>query len=131
MSFLDKIVGSGVAQPIEAVGSVLDSLFTSEEEKLDKKEAMARLLQRPQLAQVELNKLEAGHRTIFVAGWRPFIGWICGLGLANTFLLNPWIQWLTEKDGPTLPQDIMLELVLALLGLGALRTFEKARGKSK
>ena len=132
MGFLSKLVGIGdVAKPVEAVGNVLDKLFTSKEEKLTHKEVMARLGQEPSMAQIELNKVEAGHRTIFVAGWRPFIGWVCGLGLANTFLINPWVQWITGEAGPTLPQDIMLELVLALLGLGALRTVDKIAGRAK
>ena len=75
--------------------------------------------------------IEAGHRSIFVAGWRPAIGWVCAVGLLNTFLINPWMQWFTSKPGPVLPQDIMLELVIALLGLGALRTVEKMNGKAK
>ena len=132
MGWLDKLVGiPDPAKTIEAVGGALDKLFTSKEEKLTHKELMERIKQRPQEAQWAINQTEAGHRTIFVAGWRPFIGWVCGLGLANTFLVNPWIQWITSKAGPTLPQDIMLELVLALLGLGALRTLEKSRGVAK
>ena len=123
--------GEAAAAPITAVGNVLDALFTSDEEKLDKNIILTRLAQQPNLAQVELNKVEAGHRSIFVAGWRPFIGWVCGFGLVNTFLINPWLQWITDKPGPVLPQDIMLELVIALLGLGALRTVEKMNGKAK
>ena len=123
--------GESVAAPITAVGNVLDALFTSDEEKLDKQIIMTRLAQQPNLAQVELNKVEAGHRSIFVAGWRPAIGWVCALGLMLTFIVNPLLQWWTSKPGPELPQDIMLELVLALLGLGALRTVEKMNGKAK
>jgi hypothetical protein len=129
--------GKAVAQPVEAVGNVLDKLFTSDEERLDKKIVMERLQQQPSLAQVELNKVEAQHRSTFVAGWRPFIGWVCGVGLAFTFLVNPIIQWLTvvfaEKmiEGPAIPSDIMMELVFALLGLGTLRTAEKFMGRTK
>ena len=130
LSFLG-VGGETVAAPINAVGNVLDALFTSDEEELTLENVKLRLLQQPGLAQVELNKVEAAHRSIFVAGWRPAIGWVCALGLLNTFLLNPWIQWFTSKAGPELPQDIMLELVLALLGLGALRTVEKMNGRAK
>ena len=131
MGFLSGLLGSAAAEPITAVGNVLDQLFTSDEEKLDNNIIMTRLAQQPNLAQVELNKVEAGHRSIFVAGWRPAIGWICAAGLAMTFIINPFLQWFTSKPGPTLPQDIMLELVLALLGLGALRTVEKMNGRAK
>ncbi len=123
--------GETVAAPINAVGNVLDALFTSDDERLDKAVIMERLRQQPSLAQVELNKVEAQHRSIFVAGWRPFIGWVCGVGLLMSFIVNPILQWWTNKPGPALPEDIMMELILALLGLGALRTVEKMNGKAK
>ncbi|MHA2047657.1 MAG: 3TM-type holin [Candidatus Thorarchaeota archaeon] len=133
MGILSKIFGVGEAAvaPITAVGSVLDNLFTSEDEKLTHEEVRMRLALQPDMAQIELNKIEAGHRSIFVAGWRPFIGWVCGIGLANTFLVNPWLQWVSGKAGPELPHEVMMELVFALLGLGTLRTIDKIRGKSK
>ena len=131
MGFLSSLLGGNAAEPITAVGNVLDALFTSDDEKLDKKVILTRLAQQPNLAQVELNKVEAGHRSIFVAGWRPAIGWVCAIGLLMTFIVNPFLQWITGEAGPTLPNDIILELVLALLGLGALRTVEKLQGRAK
>ena len=131
MSFLSGIFGSAAAAPITAVGNVLDALFTSDEEKLDKQALLTKLAQQPNLAQVELNKVEAQHRSIFVAGWRPAIGWICAAGLGMIFIVNPVLQWWSMKPGPELPQGIILELVLALLGLGALRTVEKMNGRAK
>ena len=89
------------------------------------------MAQRPGELQVELNKIEAGHRSLFVAGWRPALGWICAFGLGFTFLINPVIQWATGELGPELPHDIMLELVIGMLGLAGLRTAEKAMGKAK
>jgi hypothetical protein len=123
--------GEGAAAPITAVGNVLDALFTSDEERLDKNIIMTRLAQQPNLAQVELNKIEAGHRSLFVAGWRPAIGWVCAVGLFMTFIINPILQWYSGQAGPALPVDIMMELVIAMLGLGALRTVEKMNGKAK
>lgn len=129
LSFLGG--GEAVAAPITAIGNVLDKLFTSDDERLDKQALLTKLAQQPNLAQVELNKVEAQHRSTFVAGWRPFIGWVCGVGLTFMFLINPILQWITSKPGPALPEDIVLELVLALLGLGALRTVEKMNGRAK
>jgi hypothetical protein len=134
MSVLGKIASSligSTADPVSAVGNVLDELFTSDDERLDKKIILERLRQKPGIAQVELNKVEAQHRSLFVAGWRPFIGWICATGLGFTFLINPCIQWATGKPGPALATDVMMELVLALLGLGTLRTVEKLSGSAK
>jgi len=131
MGFLSKLVGGAAASPIEAIGNVVTGIWGDKGEKMTHAEVMAKLQQQPAMAQVELNKVEAGHRSIFVAGWRPFIGWVCGLGLLNAFLLNPWIDWLTDSPVPDIPTDIMMELVIAMLGLGALRTYEKLQGKAK
>lgn len=131
MSFISKLIGSSAAQPIEAIGTVLDKLFTSDEEKLQAKAVLEKLRQHPAELQVALNKIEAQHRSMFVAGWRPFIGWVCGLGLANVYLVNPWLQWLYGVKGPELPLDVIVELVIAMLGLGTLRTMEKFGGKTK
>lgn len=57
--------------------------------------------------------------------------WVCGFGLAFVFLINPCIQWATGDPGPEMQMDAMLELVLALIGLGTLRTAEKMTGKTK
>ena len=134
MGWLSKVFGgnAGAAvQGVTAVGTIVDNLFTSKDEKLTHEEIRIRLAQQPDMAQIELNKIEAGHRNVFVAGWRPFMGWVGGFGLANMFLINPWIQWLTGTAGPNLPEGVIMELVFALLGLGTLRTIEKIQGKAK
>ena len=124
--------GKAVAEPIEAVGNVLDALFTSDEEKLDKEIIKQRLFLQPALAQAEINKVQAQHRSTFVAGARPFILWVCGFGFLFSFVINPIIQWIMPEVGsPVLPLEVMLELTLAMLGLAGLRTIEKLQGKSK
>lgn len=131
MGFLSKIFGVATKEPIEAIGGVLDELFTSDEEKLDKKILLQRLAMEPAKLQVELSKIEAQHRSIFVAGPRPFIMWVCGVALAFSFIVNPLLQWITGKTGPLILTDVIMELTLALLGLGALRTVEKLNGRTK
>jgi hypothetical protein len=131
MSFFSTLLARSTADPIEAIGTVLDKVLTSDEERLQVQFALEKLRQHPAELQAALNKLEAKHRSLFVAGWRPFIGWISGLGLANLFLINPWLQWLLDISGPALPMDNLMELVIALLGLGTLRTVEKIGGKTK
>ena len=131
MSWLKSLFGGSSVDPVSAVFKGLDSLVTSDEEReqLDLLKIKAR--QEPGKLQVELNKIEAQHRSRFVAGWRPAIGWVCAIGLLFPFIINPILQWFTDKPGPQLPLDALLELVLAMLGLGALRTIEKLKGKSK
>jgi|6_EtaG_2_1085325.scaffolds.fasta_scaffold22100_2 hypothetical protein len=133
MSLLSKVLGtaSGALEPVQAIGNIAETIFGSKNRKLTHAEFMAELAQQPQAAQVELNKIEAQHRSIFIAGWRPAIGWVCAIGLAFPFLVNPILQWATGEPGPQLPVDNLNELVFGLLGLGAMRSFEKFTGKSK
>ena len=89
------------------------------------------------MAQVEVNKAEAGHRSIFVAGWRPFIGWTCGVALAYHFIFAPLILFGVGWAGATIPDlpvfdmDSLMTVLLCMLGLGGMRSFEKAKGLTK
>lgn len=133
MSFWSWLTGgSAVAEPIEAVGNVVDALFTSDEERLDKELIRTRLLQKPALVQAEINKVQAQHRSTFVAGARPGILWVCSMGFLFAFVINPILQWISPDLGsPDLPLDAMMELTLAMLGLSGLRTVEKIKGVAK
>ena len=131
MGFLDKLIGGTAISAATAVSNIVDNFIETPDEKRAWETVKAKMAQEPQLAQIELNKVEAGHRTMFVAGWRPAAGWVCSIGLAFIFLVNPIIQWVTGEPGPELPTDIMFELMLGMLGLGGLRTFEKYSGKTK
>lgn len=131
MSWFSKQVTDGLIDTAKGVADVVDKFVETPDEKTAFKTVMARMAQKPGLAQIELNKIGAAHRSLLVAGWRPAVGWVCALGLANSFLVNPWIQWITDKPGPELPLAIMLELVLGMLGLAGLRTIEKMTGRSK
>lgn len=93
--------------------------------------------------QLEINKQEAAHNSLFVAGWRPFIGWVCGVGIAWQFVFAPIANWVlllvvaanpeitTFPDLPKLDMSEIMSLVMAMLGMGGLRTFEKMRGVSR
>ena len=133
LSFLTK----QATEPIEAVGNMLDQLFTSDKERLDKKAVLARIAQQPALVQSEINKVEAAHKSVFVAGWRPFIGWVCGLAFLYNFVLRDIMVWalmLSRADTPPPPVlhiDVLTTILYALLGLGGMRTFEKLQGRAK
>ena len=87
--------------------------------------------------QLDINKAEASHRSIFVAGWRPFVGWTCGVALAWHFVLAPFIIFGSAYAGielPALPQfdmSSLLTVLMGMLGLGGLRSFEKYQGLTK
>ena len=118
-------------EAVEAVARTIDELFTSDDERAHARAVAEKLRQQPQKLQIELNKIEARHSSVFVAGWRPFIGWLCGAGLAFLFLVNPIIQWVTGQPGPQVPSWMMLQLVATLLGFGTLRTVEKKMGLAR
>lgn len=131
MSFFKSLFTSSAAQPIDAVGNAIDKIFTSDEERAQAAAVMEKLRQQPHILQAEITKIEASHRSMFVAGGRPAIIWICAAGLSFPFVINPVLQWYTGTAGPALPTDSLINLVLALIGLGALRTAEKFGGKAK
>jgi hypothetical protein len=89
------------------------------------------------MAQVDVNKAEAQHKSIFVAGWRPFIGWTCGIALAYHFVAAPIIIFGAGWAGaeipelPTFDMDALMTVLLGMLGLGGLRTYEKTKGLTK
>jgi len=88
------------------------------------------------LAQLDINKTEAAHRSIFVAGWRPFIGWSCGLALCWTYVATPILHFVLAQTGhlvelPAMDMSQMMPVLMGMLGLGGLRTFEKFKKVSK
>ncbi len=130
MSFWSKLFGGAVAEPIDALGNAVDRIFTNDEERMQAQAVLDKIAQQPAILQAEISKIEAQHRSVFVAGWRPAIGWVCAIGLSFPFVINPLIEWFGFK-GPEIQMDQLMELVVALLGLGTLRTFEKITGRTK
>lgn len=125
---------------VPILGDVLDRVIpdkaAAEKARVEMELALTKAANEGALAQVEVNKIEAGHGSVFVAGWRPFIGWMCGAALAWAFILGPVLSWGMAAFGvketmPPLMTDNLFELVLAMLGLGGLRTFEKLRGVAR
>ena len=125
---------------VPALGTLVDRLIpdkaAAERAKADMEAALVKASNEAALAQVEVNKIEAGHGSVFVAGWRPFIGWVCGAALAWAFIVGPVLAWSlavlgTRESLPPIMTDNLFELVLAMLGLGGLRTFEKMRGVAR
>jgi hypothetical protein len=101
----------------------------TEQEKAQMAAAVA-LLQ----GQLEINKVEAASPNVFTSGWRPAIGWICGLAMAYTYIGYPLLLWATAVWWPGIKPPIlvtdgvMTELLCVLLGMSGLRSFEKTRG---
>jgi len=82
--------------------------------------------------QLEVNKVEAAHQSLFVAGWRPAIGWVCALGMFGNFITIPFSNFVLALLGleiviPLVPLETMMPVLMGMLGLGAMRSFEKTR----
>ena len=125
---------------LPVVGDVLDRFFPNKEERAKaEREIEAKLtahLASIDLAQLEVNKQEASHRSLLVAGWRPFVGWTCGLALFYTYLVQPMATFVLAPTGhliqlPPVDLSAMMPVLLGMLGLGGLRSFEKYKGVSK
>jgi len=134
-SFLGKMVGSGVGSLAKDVADVVDKFVETDEEKKAAEILLMKVQQEPDKWQAQINMIEASHRTIFVAGWRPFIGWVCGVSLAMNFVVFPLLEWgskLLDKQilRPEMDTGALMTLVISLLGLGASRTYEKMKGVS-
>lgn len=121
---------------VDGLAKGLDELFTSEEEREAAKLKLATLMQQPHMLQAVANIEGAKHRSVFVAGWRPAIGWVAALGLGYQFLVLPFAGLINAylklpAELPQLQAEQLMTLVLSLLGLGGMRTFEKYKGASK
>ena len=81
------------------------------------------------MAQIDVNKTEAAHKSIFVAGWRPFIGWVCGVSMAFNYLIAPSVGVWYEI--PVLDITTMFPVLLGMLGMAGLRTGEKIKGVAR
>ena len=83
--------------------------------------------------QLEVNKVEAAHKNMFVAGWRPAVGWVCVAGMAGNFIIIPLANFALAISGsaiavPLIALSEMMPVLMGMLGLGAMRTVEKAKG---
>lgn len=131
---------------IAPVAAIIDKLIPDKEAAAKAKYELIKLEQDGQLAElnamVELNRqqaqtntAEAQHRSLFVAGWRPAVGWCCALGVFWHFVGYPLALFFAATAGydgviPELDTSVLLELIFAMLGMGGLRTYEKLKGKT-
>jgi hypothetical protein len=123
--------------PVFELGSELIKRFFPDKEEARKAEAeFLRLAAEGELkqiiAQMEVNAREAQHPSVFVAGWRPFFGWAGGVGFVYAVMIQPMLAWYATIQSIPVPPELNLDLlwvvVTGMLGIGGLRTFEKAKG---
>jgi hypothetical protein len=131
----------GVGSIIEAVGKIAGDLITTDKERLEMEVEQRkldleekRINQATDLAQLEVNKEEAKSSSFFVSGWRPFIGWGCGIAFIYSALIEPICRFvattifLYNGSFPVIDSDLTMQVMLGMLGLGAMRSYEKKSG---
>ena len=128
---------------VPVIGSIVDKLIPDPKLAAETKLKAIELAQSGQLAQldadlkqalgqIEVNKVEAG-TDLFRGGWRPFVGWVSGIGLGMQFIVSPVLTWVGMLAGhniafPALDISVLMTLLFGMLGLGTLRTQEKLKG---
>lgn len=129
-----------VSAALDIGGKLIDRLWPDPSQAAAAKLELLKLQQSGDLAQItgqlEINKVEAQNSSVFVAGWRPAIGWVCALALFYQYLVRPIAQGAFAAVGHPLPplvglDDNLWQLLLGMLGLGGLRTYEKVQGVAK
>jgi len=125
-----------VAQLVGPVTGLLDKFIEDKDQKAMLAHKIATMSedhhQDLMKAQIEVNKVEAASSNLFVAGWRPFIGWTCGLGMFGNFITIPFSNFVLALIGidiviPLVPLETMMPVLMGMLGLGAMRSYEKTR----
>jgi len=124
----------GIAEAvIGVVDNVLDKFVEDKDLRTKLNHELKTQVQQANLAQIAVNQEQARHASIFVAGARPAIMWICAFGLGWQFVFQPicvWALavWATDLTIPIIPTEGLMTLTLSLLGLGGMRSFEKSKG---
>ena len=132
---------------ILTIGSkIIDRVFQDPQKKAEAQLELLRLQQAGEfkqieaelaanLAQIDVNKVEAASTSKFVSWWRPAVGWTCVSGLAYSFLAQPLLTWgaafFGKPAAPTIDTGTLLTLLFGLLGLGGMRTLEKIKGVAR
>lgn len=133
----------GIGTIIDSVGKISGDLVTTDKERMALELEGRRIDQAVDLAQIEVNKAEAAHASVFVAGWRPAIGWVGVAAMAYQFLLYPLLTWAwawaqaagvlpgTMQPPPVLDADALWVILSGILGIAGMRSFEKAKGVAR
>jgi hypothetical protein len=133
----------GIGAIIDSVGKVASDLITTDKERIQLELEGRRIDQATDLAQMEVNKTEAGNQNVFVAGWRPAIGWVGAAAMAYQFLLYPLLVWSWTwmqaeqivpqevKPPPMLDTEALWVILSGMLGIAGMRSFEKTRGVAR
>jgi len=117
---------------LDVVGNLIDKVADRIDDFTFDKQEKAEIIAEINKAQLEVNKVEAGHTSRFISGWRPFTGWVCSVAMAYHFILQPLLTFILYTSGneivlPTFDMTTLTTVLLGMLGLGGMRSFEKVK----
>ena len=117
---------------LNVIAGIIDKVADNVDRFTLDKEEKAQLITEINKAQLEVNKVEAGSTSLFVSGWRPFVGWTCGVAFCYHFILQPFLTFLLFAFGyqitlPTFDMGTLTTILMGMLGLGGLRSYEKVK----
>jgi hypothetical protein len=124
----------GIGNIIESVGKVAGDLITTDKEKMQLEIENRKLDQALDLAQIEVNKIEAASSSLFTSGWRPYIGWGCGTAFLYSAMFEPIMRFVAQVvfdykgPFPQLDTNLTMQVLLGMLGLAGMRSYEKSKG---
>jgi len=132
MSWLSRLLGGGTKGIGELAKDIREAIKGKELDPNKKLEIAGKLAE----VQTKINEAEATHRTVFVAGWRPFIGWVCGLGLLYAVFIEPLLRFVFTVKGwtiefPQIDTTITMQVLFGMLGLVGARSYEKKNKLTK
>ena len=141
------MAGDPISAVLDIGGKLIDRLWPDATQRDAAKLELLKMQQTGELAQlaaetelakgqIEVNQAEAGSSSLFVAGWRPWIGWVCGVAFSYHFVVQPLLAFILASIGhqvvlPVFNMDALYTVLLGMLGLGGMRTVEKIRGATK
>jgi hypothetical protein len=131
----------GITSVVELSKSIISRIWPDPNDQAQHLLKLAELEQEGDLAelnaylvglqgQLEINKVEAGHKSLFVAGWRPFIGWVGGFSLAYAGILDPLMRFISSIAGydgefPSIDTASTITILMGMLGIGSMRSYDK------
>ena len=132
MSWLSRLLGSGTKGIGSLAKDIREAIKGKELDPNKKLEIAGKLAE----VQTKINEAEATHRTVFVAGWRPFIGWVCGLGLLYAVFIEPLLRFVFTVNGweiefQHIDTTITMQVLFGMLGLVGARSYEKKNNLTK
>ena len=132
-----------ITAALDVASKIIDKIWPNAEDAAKAKLEMIKLQQAGEFKQIEMdyqlaieqikvNAVEAASGSLFIGGWRPAVGWVCVVGLAYTFIIQPLMAWGALLYGkpvpPSLDTVVLMELLLGMLGLAGIRSYDKAKG---